>query len=94
VNLLTELLSSLLDVELLNKTAELTEELRDEATKAGWPTIVVIQLEVVIKDDEFDIDYPAEVSEQIEILEYGTETTPPNPVLRTFMKELKKKVTS
>lgn len=93
MNILTEVLSSLLDVELLNKTAELTEELRDEATKAGWPTIVVIQLEVQIKDDEFEVYYPSEVSEQVEILEYGTETTPPNPVIRTFMKDLNKRVT-
>lgn len=92
MNLIAEVISSLLDVQLLNKTAELTEELRDEATKAGWPTIVVIQLEIRVKDDELEVFYPSEVSEQVEILEYGTEVTPPNPVIRNFLKNLKGRV--
>lgn len=92
MNLLTNILSSLLDVELLNHTEELTQELREEATKANWPTIVVTQLSVVIKDDEFDIEIPPSIREQVEILEYGTETTPPSPVLRNFMKSVNKRV--
>lgn len=51
MNLLSEVIASLLDVELLNRTEELSEQLQDAAASAGWPTLVSIQLRIVVKDD-------------------------------------------
>ena len=91
MNLLTEVIASLLDVELLNRTSELTEELKAEATKAGWPNILVSQLSVVVEDGDFSYRYPSELKETVELLEFGTEDVPPNPVLRNFMSNIKNK---
>ena len=89
-NPLTEIFASLLDVDLLNKTEELTEELRSEATKLGWPVIVVGQLSVVVRNDDFDVDYPDAIKETVLLLEYGTEDIPPRALIRPFLKDLKK----
>lgn len=91
-NPLTKILSGILDVEILNKTAYLTEQLQEETTKAGWPTIVSMQLGIKLVGGELDVDIPATIREQVEILEYGTETTPPNPVIRNFLKSITSRV--
>lgn len=93
-NTLSEIITGLLDLEVLNKASDLTEQLRDAAAKAGWPTFVVMQLEIVVNEGEYDVYYPREAKETIEVLEYGTETTPPNPVLRNFIKSIGQRVTA
>lgn len=90
-NPITYIIASVLDADLLNKTKDLTSQLQDEAAKAGWPIAIVTQLGVRVLDGDLDIDIPATIKEQVEILEYGTETTPPNPVLRNFMMSLRKR---
>lgn len=93
-NLLTDIVSSLLDVEIVNRTSDLTNQLQEEATKAGWPTVVVMQLSIEVINGELDVQIPASIRETVEILEYGTETTPPNPVIRNFLKSLNNRVGS
>ena len=70
----------------LQKAAErLTPELKNTALMSGWPPYIVEQLTVKESDGELYVDYPQELSSQIEDLEYGTQTATPNAVLRPFM---------
>lgn len=90
-NPIAYVIGSILDVDLLNKTEDLSGQLQDEATKAGWPIAISTQLGVRVEDGELSVDIPSTIKEQVEILEYGTETVPPNPVIRNFMMTLRKR---
>lgn len=67
---------------------DLTVELRRKATDAGWPSSVIIVLSVIFKDGLLVIDYPESMVNKIEDLEYGSESTPPNSVLRAFQNRI------
>ena len=72
----------------LRKAAErLTPELRNKAIMVGWPPYIVEELTVEVNesDGEFYVDYPENLAQQIEDLEYGTQKRPGNPVIRPFM---------
>jgi lysyl-tRNA synthetase class 2 len=67
-------------------------------TQTGETTIHVNSLKVLTKslrplpivkekDGELYIDYPPEMAQQIEDLEYGNKTAAPNAVLRTFLSQ-------
>jgi hypothetical protein len=68
-----------------NVEGPLTASLRDKAYKAEWPSDVIIQLNVKAKDGALYIDYPDELDERINNLEYGSEGVSPQAVLRPFM---------
>jgi hypothetical protein len=68
-----------------NVEGPLTASLRDRAYRAEWPSDVIIQLNVKAKDGALYIDYPDELDERINNLEYGSEGVSPQAVLRPFM---------
>lgn len=59
--------------------------LRKDAVAAGWPAKCVNKLTVVVTSDGITIEYPEDLAEEIEDLEYGTYTTSPSPVMRSFI---------
>jgi hypothetical protein len=73
-------LSSMLD--------RLTNYLKLKARNAGWPYSAWSVLSVTADETGYMyIDYPQDYSKQIEDLEFGDQSNPPNPVLRPFMSE-------
>ncbi len=66
-------------------TEEATDGLRAYARMAGWPTEIANSLYVTYEDGDDDWDCePESYKLQIEDLEYGTQSTPPNPAIRRF----------
>ena len=68
-----------------NVEGPLTAALRDKAYKSEWPSDIIIQLSVKAKDGALYIDYPENLEERINDLEYGTEGVSPQAVFRPFM---------
>lgn len=64
---------------------KLTAQLRRKAYESGWPTSASRHLTVFPHDTSYAVKYPASHADHIENAEYGTESTPPNPVVRQFM---------
>lgn len=64
---------------------KLTAQLRRNAYESGWPTSASRHLTVFPKDTGYAVKYPNSHANAIEDAEYGTESTPPNPVVRQFM---------
>ena len=65
--------------------SSLTKELQSDAMSAGWPSTYSKALSVRINESNVYIDYPANLVQEIEDLEYGTESQPPKPILRMFI---------
>lgn len=65
--------------------ADLTKQLRKEATNANWPASVVKNLSVKTVKTGITISYPQDIEAEVGDLEYGTMNTPPSPVLRKFV---------
>ena len=68
-----------------NVEGPLTADLRDKAYKAEWPSDIIIQLSVKAKEGALYIEYPDELDERINNLEYGSEGVSPQAVFRPFM---------
>lgn len=85
---ISDLIADALRLQIGNFEEEYTANLRAAATSAGWPVIAVAQLSVVLRNGSYSVNYPDSIREQVELLEYGTETTPPNPVIRNFTASL------
>lgn len=85
---ISDLIADALEFQIENFEEEYTADIRAAATSAGWPVIVVTQLSVILRKGRYSVDYPDSIREQVELLEYGTETTPPNPVIRNFTASL------
>lgn len=62
----------------------LTPVLRNMAIAADWPSDITLNLTVKAKDGSLYIDYPEELEDRINDLEYGQRDQAPNPVLRSF----------
>jgi hypothetical protein len=65
--------------------SEFTPILKDTAIKAGWPPYIVNEMVVKEEDGELYIDYPLELTDKINDIEYGTQNSAPNSVLRLFL---------
>lgn len=63
----------------------LTDELVALAMSSNWPFNVIRQLQVSFDGTSLSIDYPEEIAAQVQALEYGTGTSLPNSVLRSFV---------
>lgn len=63
----------------------LTMELQADALSAGWPKTYASQLSVRVDKSNIYIDYPENLAQDIEDLEYGSKDQPPTPVLRLFV---------
>lgn len=64
---------------------KLTAQLRRKAYESGWPTHASRHLKVVPTVDSYTVSYPTKHGSNIEDAEYGTQSTPPNPVVRQFL---------
>lgn len=76
---------------------QLTLSFRDYALGRGWPLGIVLFIQIKflnVGDDRtrgpfggaiFDVSYPDIVKKKVEDLEYGTQDTPPNPAIRSFL---------
>lgn len=55
----------------------------------GWPISVALEIKVIFNrsEDKFGVWYPDTIEQQIELLEYGDRSTPPNAVIRPFMED-------
>lgn len=62
----------------------LSNELRRRARAAQWPAHIVNSLDVTPDDGAVSISYPNDLKTEIEDLEYGSLSSLPNPVLRSF----------
>lgn len=62
----------------------LKESLRSFALSSGWPIDVVDALDISYDGGILNIVCSDEMAEAVEDLEYGTETSSPNAVLRLF----------
>jgi len=64
----------------------LTAELRQYALSMGWPDRVVYNLYIKQNDGVYTVSFPSDIQEDVNNLEYGTQDTPPSPVISTFLK--------
>jgi len=70
--------------EQLSKKA--TANLRGHAYDSGWPVELSRQLKVIhLGEGQFKVTYPEDLEDQILDQEVGTQDSPANPVIRTFM---------
>jgi hypothetical protein len=65
--------------------SSLTKELQSDALSAGWPKMYANSLSVRINKSNIYIDYSEQLAQDIEDLEYGSESQPPKPILRLFI---------
>jgi VIT1/CCC1 family predicted Fe2+/Mn2+ transporter len=63
-------------------TSNADSEFKALAKSAGWPSELVEQISV---SSNIEFEYPDEVAEQIENLEYGEVGGAPNSVMRPFL---------
>ena len=64
---------------------QLSAELQQYARSSGWPENICTQLHIRQEDGEYVASFPSNITDQVNDLEYGTQTTPPNPAIRTFL---------
>ena len=89
---LTSTIESLLSNDIADYSVKYTKELRAASTAAGWPVLVVSQLEVTLDNGLWTVIPPSSIKEEVTNLEEGIPgLTPPNPVIRTYMKTLENK---
>jgi hypothetical protein len=65
--------------------ATLTQELRNDALAAGWPSKIVSSLTVTTSNFNIVVNYDQEFDVEIGDLEYGTQDSAPRPVFRLFI---------
>jgi hypothetical protein len=68
---------------------KLTAQLRRTAFQAGWPSDATRTLTVVPYNKHYRVSYADAFSSAVEDAEYGTQSTPPNPVVRQFLTNLR-----
>lgn len=87
---LKQFVSEVTDSTFNEAADELTRILRERALSRAWPIGVIRHLRVkyVPDEDKFDITYSKGYKKRIEDLEFGTQNTPPSPVIRTFINSL------
>jgi len=73
---------------------DLTEQLQDSATTAGWPEEVINSLSIRFDGENLRVHYPEKLANQIEDLEYGKIFGLPNPAIRPFISRSKNYIES
>jgi hypothetical protein len=63
----------------------LTQQLRQLADASDWPAEVIAQLSVDWDGTNLSVSYPPEIADQVNDLEYGTNSDKPNSVIRAFI---------
>ena len=81
-----------IDLDVISRSAvkellpTLTDQLRTLAKTSQWPGRVINNLSVESTDDfTLYVDYPEEMSTEVEDLEYGSPGQIPNAVIRPFI---------
>lgn len=64
---------------------QLTEELRATAKNSGWPQSVINALSITFDGSDIIVDYPKQLSQIVDNLEYGNGSDLPNSVIRAFI---------
>jgi hypothetical protein len=64
---------------------QLTEELKATAKTSGWPKSAIDALSVSFDGSSLSVDYPPQLKNMIEDLEYGNGSNFPNSVIRSFI---------
>lgn len=86
---LSKTVEKLLSHDIVEYAVKYTKELKEAATAAGWPIVVVTQLEVTLLDGIWQVIPSSSIKEEVDNLEEGIPgVTQPNPVIRTFLKRL------
>jgi hypothetical protein len=79
-------LESLTEKSIKELIVPLTEYLRMTAYNSGWPAHLVQKMNVTFDNDyNLLVDYPDDVKEDIEDLEYGDLNGLPNAAIRPFL---------
>ena len=68
---------------------KLTAQLRRTAFQAGWSSAATRSLKVIPDGKQYKVSYADQFSSEVEAAEYGTDSTPPNPVVRQFLTNLR-----
>jgi len=67
-------------------TVHYTSHLRKHAEAQGWPSNIVSQLSILYTEGSgHQISYPEAIKDDVLTLEYGTQSVPPSPALRSYM---------
>ena len=61
-----------------------TYDLQEFAIGNGWDPSIASSLEVKYTKDKLFIDIPSDIKQEVENIEYGTESRRPNAVLRKY----------
>jgi hypothetical protein len=69
-------------------SAATTKALHDWCLSYGWPAEVVNNLSVINDGGTYTIYYPPYLTSKINDLEYGTQTSAPQYVLRGFLEQI------
>lgn len=69
---------------------EMTSQIRLKALERAWPMMAAKSLHVVYvpEIDKFDVIFNTGYKRVVEDLEFGTQDTPPSPVIRPFMNSM------
>lgn len=86
------IINDALSSSLKNLAKPLTESIRKDALIAGWPLFLANSLSVRVDRNSLAVEYPEDLAEKIEDLEYGNGTSTPRPVLRKFASKHKLKL--
>ena len=68
---------------------DLTEQLQEAATTAGWPEEIIDSLSIKFDGENLLVHDPEKLANQIEDLEYGKIFGFPNPAIRPFVSRSK-----
>lgn len=85
---LVKLLDLIVETDVPKDALKYTTLLREAATAAGWPPIVVIQLNVIVKNGYWDVIPPDSIRAEYDMLEYGIPYGQPNSVVRPFLESI------
>lgn len=82
-------LSEILDKALVEgasyDSSQVTHKLRLFLVERGWPVTVANAVSIRNDNGTYTVYYPEKWSRQVNDIEYGTESTPPNPAIRAFL---------
>ena len=63
----------------------MTSKIRSAAISSGWDAEVANNLHLKFEDGKFTLTVPSEYKSRVHDHEFGTQSTPPNPVLRKIL---------
>jgi hypothetical protein len=66
-------------------SVNVTARLRAFLIESGWPVEVASGVSIRNTGGTYTAYYPSRLARAVNDLEYGTETTPPNPAIRNFL---------